>query len=278
MITAGQVNQRPQRLHPRDELLPAPALPLAPPGEEVDDPLAPQPAGPPVDDVELHQPGDRGEQHHDERAVPHARERRGRHDRLGRPVQQHADHRVRADQARPPRQDRQVVQAAEGDRRPARDVDPARLALPGQPGVAPRVCGPCLLRPRPERPPASGSPAGREASGRRFSSRHGSCQLTRRGARAPPPLSAARSRGHVIRAASLDHKRVRTAFAYGGVVASGRRSRCGGRAGSSAARPTGGAGRQAPAAAHLGAGDRRPDGRRRPGAHRGGERGTTSPF
>src|ERR1700722_10141901 len=67
-------------VHPGDELLPAPALPLTSPGEEVEYLLAPQPAGPPVDDVELHQAWNRGEQDDDQRAVPHAGERRGRHD------------------------------------------------------------------------------------------------------------------------------------------------------------------------------------------------------
>jgi len=109
----------------------------------VDYPLAPQAAGPPEDQVELHQPGYRGEQHPGQRAVVHPGEGGRGDDALRRPVQQHEDDRVSADEAGAEREDGEVVEAAEGDGRPACDVHRARLALPGQPGVAPRV----LFRP-----------------------------------------------------------------------------------------------------------------------------------
>ena len=115
---------------------------VAPPGQQRDDALAPQPARPPVERVELHQPGDGGQQHHDQRAVPDPGERGGGDDPLGAPVQQHEQHRVGADQGGAERQHRVVEDAAERDAGPAQDVRQPRLAGPRHPGVVKR--GPLL--------------------------------------------------------------------------------------------------------------------------------------
>src|SRR5262252_9513355 len=54
----------------------------------LDEPLAPQPPRPPVQDVELHQPWNRGQQHHRQRAVPDSGERGSRNDGLGAAIHQ----------------------------------------------------------------------------------------------------------------------------------------------------------------------------------------------
>ena len=113
------------------------AAAVAPAGQQRDDPLAPQPACPPVEHVELHQPGDGGQQHHDQRPVPDPDEGRGGDDGRGVPVQHLEQHRMGADQRGHERQQGPVVDAAEHDAGPAQDVDPARPPGPRYPRVIP---------------------------------------------------------------------------------------------------------------------------------------------
>ena len=120
--------------HPAHVLGPA----VASAGQQRDDAFAPQPARPPVERIELHYPGDGGQQHHDQRPVPDPGERRGGDDRLGTPVQQLQQDRMGADQGGAERQHGPVEDAAERDAGPAQDVGPPRLAGPRHPRVVQR--------------------------------------------------------------------------------------------------------------------------------------------
>src|SRR4029077_19392298 len=112
---------------------------VAPAAEQGDHPLAPETPRPPVERIELHDPDDGGQQHHDHRPVPDPGERGGGDDPLGAPVQQHKEHRVGADEGGTERQGRPVEDAAEHDARPAQDVGPPRLAGPRYPRVVKRL-------------------------------------------------------------------------------------------------------------------------------------------
>src|SRR5947208_2532385 len=122
-------------LHPGHVLVPA----VAPAAEQDDHPLAPEPARPPVERIELHDPDEGGQQHHDKRPVPDPGERGGGDDPLGAPVQQHKEHRMGADEGGAERQHRPVEDAAEHDARPAQDVGPPRLAGPRDPRIVKRL-------------------------------------------------------------------------------------------------------------------------------------------
>ncbi len=113
-----------------------PAIALA--GQQRDDALAPEPARPPVEQIEFHQPGDRGEEYHQQRPVPDAGERRGRDDGLGAPIQHFEQHRMGTNQGGTERQQRVVVKSAQRDAGPQQDVDAARPPGPGNPRVIPR--------------------------------------------------------------------------------------------------------------------------------------------
>ncbi len=126
--------------------VPGPSVAAA--GKQRDDALPPQPARPPVERMELHQPWDCGEQHHGPRPVAHLGERRAGDDSLGAPVQQHEQHRVGADQRGAERQQRPVVDPAEHDPGPAGDVHCPRAPGPRRPRVLPRApLRPLLIHP-----------------------------------------------------------------------------------------------------------------------------------